>query len=124
MKSPVACTFTFIAVLLVGSFALADTPPPETEPCLGKAAGAACNYGGYGGAGTCRQETCRTPSGDYSCLMCVNGTDTKTDTNTSGDSGCSVGKGPRESVMGRLGPWLMGSVFGVFFLLIRRRKQQ
>jgi hypothetical protein len=121
MKNLVGSTFICIALLFVSSYALADVPPPETEPCLGKAAGAACTYGG---AGTCQQQTCGKPSSEYPCLMCLTGTDTKTDTNTSGDSGCSVGRASKDSAMGKLGPWLMGGVFGLFFLLIRRRKQQ
>jgi hypothetical protein len=132
MKTRIACTFTCtlacIAVLLVSSRAVADIPPADAEPCMGKAAGAACTYGG---AGTCQEQTCTKPSGSYACLKCVPGTSTttatgtNTDTNTSGDSGwCSVGKGTKNSVMAKVGPWMTGGLFALFFVIVRRRKQQ
>jgi cobalamin biosynthesis Mg chelatase CobN len=195
MKTICLLSFICVATLFVGSDARADVPPPETEPCLNKTAGAACVYGD-GGTGTCQEQTCSKidylgwdrdassspPTASYACLKCITGTtsntvtstqsttrtatvgpsdtatntatagptvtatntatagpsdtgtdtgtpgpstaatgtQTGTDTSSSGDSGwCSVGKG---STMGRFVPWLLAAAFSLLFLLGRRRK--
>lgn len=89
--------FTLLAIatttLLLGSLAQADLAPPDTEPCVGKAEGDACTYGG---AGTCRQLTCSKldyanwnrdasagpPTTTYACMTCVTATTTGTGTST------------------------------------------
>ena len=142
MKSTVLASFFFVVTFGLSAHVRADIPPPDVEPCQGKAAGDACVYGT---AGTCQQSTCSSPSpppsgSTYSCVRCVpgtatgtqtnttaptdtaTGTGTGTDTSTSSDSSwCSVGK---SSMLGRIAPWLMAAVFSVLFPVGRRRRQK
>jgi hypothetical protein len=144
MKSSLFAFFLVATSLVLGPQARADIPPPDVEPCSGKAAGAACTYGT---AGTCQESTCTSPSpppsgSTYACLRCVSGaatstqtntgtgtasatstvtnTQTGTDTSTSSDGGwCAVGK---SSTMGRIAVWLMAAAFSLLFLWRRRRQ--
>jgi len=93
MKSLFASASLFALATLLAIPVRADLAPPETQPCQGKAAGAACNYNG---AGACRSETCTKldyanwdhdastspPSTTYACLKCVPGEGTATTTTT------------------------------------------
>ena len=93
MKTATALSLVCIATLFATARARADVPPPETEPCVGKAAGAECTYLG---PGVCQEGTCSKldyskwdrdassspPMTTYPCLKCVTGTATNTATNT------------------------------------------
>jgi hypothetical protein len=149
MKTATTLSLVCIATLFAAARARADVPPPETEPCAAKAAGAECTYLG---PGVCQEGTCSKPdyskwdrdasssppTTTYPCLKCVIGTATNTattspiatdtstssqtgtDTSSSSDSGwCSVGKG---SAASRWVPWLMAAAFSLLFLVGRRRK--
>ena len=150
MKSLFASASLFALATLLAIPVRADLAPPETQPCQGKAAGAACNYNG---AGACRSETCTKldyanwdhdastspPSTTYACLKCVPGegtatttttttttsttTATKTDDNpppAKDDGACSVGK---STTAKRVAPWILAGAFSLLFLFGRRRKQ-
>jgi hypothetical protein len=133
MKSIFPACLIFVLTVAAGAPVLADIPPPEVEPCRGKTAGASCTYGG---AGTCQDSTCLSPSpppsgSSYACLKCVTSvsntatatltstaTDTGTDTSDSGS--CAMGKSP---TMERVAPWLLGVVFSLLFLFGRQRRR-
>ena len=143
MKSILASAPFLLAALLLASPARADVAPPETQPCVGKAAGAACVYNGNG---TCQTQTCSKldyanwdrdassspPSTTYTCVKCLIGTTTGTDTatNTSADGGppsvndsgsCSIG---RQATVKRVAPWFLAGAFSLLFLFGRRRRPQ
>jgi hypothetical protein len=131
MKSFLVCASFLFATLLVAAPTLADVAPPETQPCLGKAVGSACIYGG---AGTCQNQTCLSPStGGYACLECITSTNTSTTTTTNtatnsdggappskDDGSCSIGK---QVTAKRVAPWLLAGTFSLLFLFGRRRRQ-
>jgi hypothetical protein len=144
MKYFLACAPILFATLLAGASARADVAPPETEPCIGKAVGAACVYGG---PGTCQNQTCNKtdyynwdrdassspPITSYACVKCIVGTstttttDTATNTNPDGgappakdDGSCSIGK---QAIAKRVAPWLLAGAFSLLFLFRRRRQQ-
>jgi len=93
MKSLTSSAFVFCALSFLALPARADVAPPETQPCVSKAAGDACTYNG---AGTCQNQTCgrldyanwdqdasaSPPSTTYACLKCLTDTMTTTATNT------------------------------------------
>jgi len=115
------------AFLLSSTPALADVPPPETEPCVGKAAGSACTYNG---PGTCQNQICTRPtSGDYACVKCVTGTDTGTATTTTtdsdpqpaqDDSACSIGT---HVTARRVAPWVLAAACSLLFFARRHRRR-
>jgi len=142
MKSTLRLAPLLSAVCFVALPARADVAPPENEPCLGKAVGAACTYGI---AGTCQTQTCSKldysnwdrdasagpPSKSYACVQCVTGTSTSTNTgtNTNTDGGdspsnsngaCSIGK---QSSATRVAPWLLAAAFSSLFLIGRKRRR-
>jgi hypothetical protein len=135
MKILLASAPILFAAMLLGTAARADVAPPETEPCVGKAAGAAC---AYNGAGTCQSQTCLSPSaGGYACLECITSTNTNTTTNTNtvtatntntdggtppskDDGACSIAK---QATAKRVAPWLLAGAFSLLFLFGRRRRQ-
>jgi hypothetical protein len=142
MKTIIPACFVIAASVAVSTYARADIPPPDVEPCTGKTAGGACTYGT---AGSCQDSTCSSPSpppsgSTYACLRCVpstatgtqtntgtssptaTATNTGTDTSTSSEGGwCSVGKG---STVGRIACWLMAAAFSLLFLWGRRRQRK
>jgi hypothetical protein len=144
MKRFLASTTFLCASALFASPSRADVAPPETQPCVGKATGAACVYNGNG---TCQTETCSKldyanwnrdasswpPSKTYTCLKCLIGTTTDTNTVTStesdgggdapsyADSSCSIS---RQGTAKRIAPWLMAGAFSLLFLFGRRRRPQ
>ena len=150
MKFLLASASLLVTSMLISLSARADLAPPETQPCLGKAAGDACVYNG---AGTCQSQTCSKldyahwdrdassgpPSTIYACLECIAGASTATptstatstqtaaNTNTDGgtlpsndDSACSIGK---QVTAKRVAPWLLAGVFSLLFVIARRRRQ-
>jgi len=129
MKSFLVCAPILFAVLLLSAPARADLAPPETSPCVGKVAGAACSFNNA--AGTCQSQTCLSPSaGGYACLECITststGTTTATNTTTDGgappskdDGSCSIGK---QVTAKRVAPWLLAGTFSLLFLFRRRRQ--
>jgi hypothetical protein len=142
MKSTLHLALVLSAVGFVALPARADMAPPENEPCLGKAAGAACTYGS---AGTCQSQTCTKldyagwnhdasagpPSTSYACVQCVTGTSTSTNTGTNtntdggdspsnGDGACTIGK---QSSTTRVAPWLLAAAFSSLFLIGRKRRR-
>lgn len=142
MKCFLASVPILFAAVLLSAPARADVPPPETSPCVGKAAGAACVYNDA--PGTCQSQTCiSATAGGYACLECIASTSTNTTTttttttttatttttNTNADGGappskdgnaCSIGK---HSIAKRVAPWLLAATFSVLFLFGRRRRQ-
>jgi len=144
MRCVVSASLVFVIAVTLGAHVRADIPPPDVEPCTGKAAGAACTYTT---AGTCQNSTCSSPSpppsgSSYACLRCMTGTttgtqtdtgagtgtpiatatNTQTETQTSKDSGsCSVGNA---SGAGRIAPWLLAAGFSLLFLFGRRRRRK
>lgn len=144
MKFLLALPPILFAAMLAGAPARADVAPPETSPCVGKAAGDACVYGG---AGTCQNQTCSKsgyynwdrdassspPITSYACVKCIVGTgtttatDTTTNTNPDGgappskdDGACSIGK---QATAKRVAPWLLAGAFSLLFLFRHRRRQ-
>jgi hypothetical protein len=147
MKSFLASAPFLFVVMFAGSPARADMVPPETQPCVGKAAGDACVYIG---AGTCQNQTCSKldyanwdrdassspPSMTYACVKCIAGTSTDTGTNTNtatntntdggapppakDDGACSIGK---QATAKRIAPWLLAGAFSLLFVVARRRRQ-
>jgi hypothetical protein len=93
MKSLTSSAFVFCALSFLALPARADVAPPETQPCVSKAAGDACTYNG---AGTCQSQTCgrldyanwdrdasaSPPTTTYACLKCLTDTVTTTASNT------------------------------------------
>ncbi len=77
MKRSKLAELVFVAGVLVAARANGDIPPPDTQPCQGKAAGASCELGGKKGA--CQKSTCSRllngPDGpsrrEYACMRCV-----------------------------------------------------
>ena len=140
MKCFLASVPILFAAVLLSAPARADVPPPETSPCVGKAAGAACVYNDE--PGTCQNQTCPSATaGGYACVECITSTNTTTTTstttptatttttNTNADGGappskdgnaCSIGK---HSIAKRVAPWLLAATFSVLFLFGRRRRQ-
>ena len=143
MKTILASATFLCASVLFSSPSRADVAPPENQPCVGKAAGAACVYNGNG---TCQTRTCSKldyanwdrdassspPSTTYACLQCLIGTTTGADTATNtradggplpsnGDSSCSIG---RQGTAKRIAPWLVAGAFSLLFLFGRRRRPQ
>jgi len=132
MKFFLASAPFLFAAILFDAPARADMAPPETQPCVGKAAGDACVYDGNG---TCQTQTCgkidyanwdhdassMPPSTTYVCLKCM--AETYADGGTppaNGDSSCSIG---RQGTAKRIAPWLMAGAFSLLFLFGRRRRQ-
>jgi hypothetical protein len=138
-----ASALFLFSAMLFGASARADVAPPETQPCVGKAAGDACVYNGNG---TCQMQTCSKsdyynwdrdassspPITTYDCVKCIVGTTTGTSTATNtnadggtppsnGDSSCSIG---RQGTAKRIAPWLMAGAFSLLFLFGRRRRPQ
>jgi len=130
MKSFLVCAPILFAASLLSAPVRADLAPPETSPCVGKAAGATCSFNNA--AGTCQNQTCLSPSaGGYACLECITSTNTSTTTttNTNSDGGappakddgsCSIGK---QATAKRVAPWLLAGTFSLLFLFGRRRRQ-
>lgn len=137
MKCFLASVPILFAAVLLSAPARADSAPPETSPCVGKAAGAACVYNDA--PGTCQSQTCiSATAGGYACLECIASTNTTTTTttttttattNTNADGGappskdggaCSIGK---QTIAKRVAPWLLAGTFSLLFLFGRRRRQ-
>jgi hypothetical protein len=97
MRNTISVSFFCIVSLFANARARADVPPADAEPCMGKAAGAACTYGT---AGTCQEQTCTKadlahwdhdasaapPTTSYACIKCVPGSTTATGTHSNTDT--------------------------------------
>jgi hypothetical protein len=128
MKHVLNSIAALVLLLAFGAAARADLAPPETAPCQGLQAGAACTFDNT--AGTCQNQTCVSLHGSYDCIECITatGTGTRTATLTKTDGGeppatgngaCSIGElaGVR-----RVAPWLVAGAFSLLFIARRRRR--